>query len=219
MSTSVCKNIEVIFHGQKVEVVLNFLKLDVIFHVQKTLRLPLICPNIQVIFHKPRYWGRLPFPKKVIFHLPKYWSCLPFAKFWNCLPFSKILRSSSIWKHEVVFHFPKYWGLLPFVKILRFSSNCKNIKGVLHLKKIEVVFHLRKKLRSSSIWEKNWGLLPNGVSSNSRTSFTKQVLRAYAVILTKNSYLDTPTAGWMAGRPAGWSARRLTVILRLTKPS
>ena len=60
------------------------------------------------------------------------------------------LRSSSIYKH--------IWGCLSSAKQLRSSSIYKIIEVVFHWTKIEVVFHLQNKLRSSSIY-KNWGRL------------------------------------------------------------
>ena len=90
MSSSICQNIEVIFHWQKHRGCLKLSKVDVIFHVPKTLRLPFICPHIQDVFHLPRYWSRL-----------------PFVKFWSRLPFSKLLWSSSIFQNiEVVLELP-----------------------------------------------------------------------------------------------------------------
>jgi hypothetical protein len=46
---------------------------------------------------------------QVVFHLPKYVGRLPFAK---------TLRLSSIFPNiDAVFHLPNYWGRLPFAKV------------------------------------------------------------------------------------------------------
>jgi hypothetical protein len=72
-----------------------------------------------------------------------------------------------------------------YKKKMRLCSIKKEDKVVFHLqKKVEVVFHLQNKVRSSSI------------------------LSSPAVILTKNSYVDTLTNGWVDGR--------VTVKSRLT---
>ena len=60
-------------------------------------------------------------------------SRLPFEKNVSCLPLEK---------HGIVFHLQKNEGLLPFTQKLRLSSIYQ---------KMEVIFHLHKKVRSSSI--------------------------------------------------------------------
>ena len=110
MSSSICQNIEVVFHWPKHWGCLKFSK--------SWCYLP-CAKNIEVAFNMSTYSGRLPSAKilrsssiskniEVVLHVPDYW---------GCLPFSKILQSSSIFQNiEVVFHFPKYWGRLPFGK-------------------------------------------------------------------------------------------------------
>ena len=61
---------------------------------------------------------------------------------WGCLPLKKV---------EFVFHFQKYWGHLTFSKEMR-PYFIKQIRLSSIFIKIEVVFHLRKKLRLSSIY-------------------------------------------------------------------
>ena len=80
---------------------------------------------------------------------------------------SKLVDASN--KIEFVFHLQK----------VRSSSIYKQkLRSSFIYKKIEVVFHVQKKLGSSSI------------------------LRFPAVVLTKYSYLDTLTGGWPVGRSA-----------------
>ena len=73
----------------KIEVVIYFLKNSGRFHFLK----------IEIIFHLQKIWGCLPFSKnlrlssiflnvEVVFHFLKIWGRLPFPKIWGCLPFS-----------------------------------------------------------------------------------------------------------------------------------
>ena len=139
------------------------------------------------IFEK---WGRLPFLKnEVVLHLPK------------------ILRSTSIWL--------KIWSQLPFVKIywgwlpVRAYQPSYLQNKHLPISKYEVVFHLPRNVRSSSIWlkcevvfhlTKMWGRLPFA-----KIFWGRLPVRAYqpSYLPNKALLILRRVAGWPGGRPAG----------------
>ena len=120
---------------------------------------------------------------EVVFDLHKKWICFCFfIKIEVVFHLkTKELRSSSIYKKMMSSSIYKYvWGRLPFTNIFEVVFQFQKIWGrLLFWRKGEVVFHLQEKVRSSSIW--SWP----------------------AVVLTKYSYFDTPTAGRVDGRVDG----------------
>jgi hypothetical protein len=81
---------------------------------------------------------------------------------WCCLPLETFLRFTFICQ---LVSFPEYWGslpfskywcLLPYYKRLRSSSIFEKNDVAFHFPKIEVVYHLQRNLRLSS----NLGLIP-----------------------------------------------------------
>ena len=114
-----------------------------------------VCNKITIIFHFQRVGCHLQVTIKssnykinnVVLHLIQNRGCLPFFfKNWGCLSF--IWACVALTKKiENVFHFLKNWSCLSFTK---------TFEPVLHLLKNKVLFPITNKLRSSSIYKKNW---------------------------------------------------------------
>ena len=109
--------------SQFIEVVLRFIKVDVIFHVPKTLRLPSICPHIQVIFHRPRYWDIGP----PICQVAKIMQEDSGNLFEKLKPMADFPRNDDVLQLSMLLHKYWRWGKVCHMSVLIYGATRHNI--------------------------------------------------------------------------------------------